>query len=151
MEFFSQVELAKAIRIAAVAHGEQLDKSGRPYILHPIRVLQRCELHPVDVQIVAVLHDVVEDTPMTLEDLRAHGFNETVVAGVDAMSKRDGEDFFEYVRRCSRNPIGCVVKLADMEDNSDPIRKFQGDAERLVRYSKARQIVEEAMRERRQI
>lgn len=143
--------LAKAIRIAAVAHGEQLDKSGRPYILHPIRVLQRCELHPIDVQVVAVLHDVVEDTAWTLEDLRAEGFNETVVNGVDAVSKREGEDFFDYVRRCSQNPLGCIVKLADMQDNSDPIRKFQGDAERLVRYSKARQIVEEAMRNRGQL
>ena len=57
----------------------------------------------------------------------------------------EGEDFFVYVRRCSQNPVGCIVKLADMQDNSDPIRKFQGDAERLVRYSKARQIVEQAM------
>ena len=143
--------LAKAIRIAAVAHGEQLDKSGRPYILHPIRVLQRCELHALDVQVVAVLHDVIEDTDWTLDGLRAEGFNENVIAGVDAMSKRNGEEFFAYIRRCSQNPIGCIVKLADMQDNSDPIRKFQGDAERLVRYSKARQIVEEAMKARGQL
>jgi (p)ppGpp synthase/HD superfamily hydrolase len=151
MESSRQTDLAKAIRLAAVAHGEQLDKTGRPYILHPIRVLQRCERHPIEVQIVAVLHDVVEDTPLTLEELRAHGFDEAVISGVDAISKRDGEIFFDYVRRCSANPIGSIVKLADMEDNSDPIRKFQGDADRLVRYAKARQIVEGAMRERGQI
>jgi (p)ppGpp synthase/HD superfamily hydrolase len=143
--------LAKAIRIAAIAHGEQLDKCGRPYILHPIRVLQRCELHPLDVQVVAILHDVVEDTHLTLDDLRAEGFNQKVIEGVDAMSKREGEDFFDYVRRCSESPVGCIVKLADMQDNSDPIRKFQGDPERLVRYAKARQIVEEAMRQRGQL
>ena len=142
------LDLARAIRIAAVAHAGQLDKTGRPYILHPFRVLQRCERRALEVQIVAILHDVVEDTETTLDDLRSEGFNDDVIAGVDAMSKRDGEDFFEYVRRCSQNTIGCLVKLADIEDNSDPVRKFQGDADRLIRYSKARQIIEEQMRAR---
>ena len=141
--------MAKAIAIAAAAHAEQLDKAGKPYILHPVRVMQRCAPHGVAAQVVAVLHDVVEDTWVTLEMLRQMGFSEQVVAGVDAMTRRPGEPYFEYVQRCSRDPLGALVKLADIEDNSDPVRAFSANHDRrMERYAKAREIVLDAVSRR---
>ncbi|HWQ56727.1 MAG TPA: HD domain-containing protein [Bryobacteraceae bacterium] len=134
--------LARAVALAAVAHARQLDKAGKAYILHPMRVMQRCGPHGEAAQIVAVLHDVVEDTWVTLEMLREMGFPEEIVEAVDAISKRDGERFFDYVRRCGRNPLAKRVKLADLDDNSDPRRRFGPNyASLLVRYQKARAIL----------
>src|SRR3712207_2770049 len=98
----TQADLARAIAIAASAHADQIDKSGHPYILHPIRVMQRVSEHGLAVQIVAVLHDVVEDTAVTLDELRQLGFTEEVLEGVDAMTRRDAEDYYAYIERCSR-------------------------------------------------
>lgn len=148
MGTLSATELARAIALAANAHAEQLDKTGKPYILHPIRVMQRCDGYPIEVQIVAVLHDTVEDTHVTLDALRQAGFPPEVIDGVDAMSRREGEDYFSYIKRCSDSPAGCVVKLADLADNSDPRREFKGAAARLERYRRARLIIEAAMRGR---
>jgi (p)ppGpp synthase/HD superfamily hydrolase len=139
----TQADLARAIRIAAEAHADQLDKAGRPYILHPIRVMQRVHQHGPVAEIVAVLHDVIEDTAMTLEQLISLGFGQDVIAGVDAITRREGEDYFDYIERCSRDYIGCIVKLADLEDNSDPVRAFPG--RRLTRYSEAREIIVRAL------
>jgi (p)ppGpp synthase/HD superfamily hydrolase len=139
----TQADLARAILIAAQAHSDQLDKAGRPYILHPIRVMQRVHQHGPAAEIVAVLHDVVEDTPVTLEELADQGFGPDIIAGVDALTRRDGEDYFDYIERCSQDQIGCLVKLADLEDNSDPIRSFPG--QRIGRYSAAREIIARAL------
>ena len=134
-------DLARAIAIAASAHAEQIDKSGRPYILHPIRVMQRVTQHGLAAQTVAVLHDVVEDTWITLDLLTQMGFSEEVVAGVDAMTRRDGEEYFAYIERCGRNYLGSLVKIADLEDNSDPVRAFKGQGSLLERYGKAKEII----------
>ena len=134
-------DLARAIAIAASAHAEQIDKSGKPYILHPIRVMQRVTHHGLAAQIVAVLHDVVEDTWMTLELLARMGFPDEVVAAVDALSHRDDEEYFSYIERCGRNYLGAVVKLADLEDNCDPVRAFKGQGNLLERYAKAKEII----------
>lgn len=139
----TQADLARAIRIAAVAHGDQLDKAGRPYVLHPVRVMQRVHHHGLVAEIVAILHDVVEDTPVTLNDLAEMGFGPDVIAAVDAMTRREGEDYFDYIERCSQDEIACIVKLADLEDNSDPVRAFPG--QRLGRYSQAREIIARAL------
>jgi (p)ppGpp synthase/HD superfamily hydrolase len=142
----TQADLARAIAIAAAAHAEQLDKAGKPYIMHPVRVMQRCAEHGVAAQMVAVLHDVVEDTWVTMEVLRQMHFPDEVVDGVDAMTRRPDEAYFEYVHRCSRDPIAALVKLADLEDNSDPVRAFATNHDRrMERYAKAREIVLEAV------
>jgi hypothetical protein len=141
----SKEDLSHAIAIAAAAHSNQIDKAGNPYILHAIRVMQRVAAHGIGAQIVAVLHDVVEDTWVTLPLLREMGFPPEVVEGVDALTRREGEDYFGYIERCSRNAIGAWVKLADLEDNCSPQRAYEGRARLTERYGKARDMVMRAV------
>jgi len=114
--------LDRAVTLAIDAHEGQLDKGGQPYVLHPLRVMAALAGRGEAVQAVGVLHDVVEDTPVTLEALRLMGFPEEVVRGVDAMSRRDGEVYREYVDRVAADPVGLVVKEADVRDNLSPER-----------------------------
>ncbi len=120
--------LGEAIALASAAHVEQMDKSGDPYILHPMRMMMRIrqdhrwtEAH----QSVAMLHDVVEDTSFTMEDI-ASKFDKRIVDGVDAMTRRwdgkEGETYKEYIYRCCGNRIARVVKRHDVQDNMDPRR-----------------------------
>jgi hypothetical protein len=112
--------LDDAVRIARQAHAGQADKSGLPYIDHPLRVMARVdgEHH----QMAAVLHDVIEDTPVTAADLRAAGCPEAAVVAVVALSKIPGEPMPDYLRRVATDPIAVDVKRADIADNSDPVR-----------------------------
>ncbi|MBI1338337.1 MAG: HD domain-containing protein [Phycisphaera sp.] len=135
-------DLATAIELAVKAHSGQRDKAGQPYILHPLRVMFRCD---GEVQkIVAVLHDVIEDTDVTADDLRKLGFSEEVLAGLDAVTARKDESYDEFVERAARNPIGRVVKLADLEDNLD-VRRLgelgERDLKRLNKYLNARKLI----------
>ena len=127
--------LEDAIALAAEAHRGQRDKSGQPYILHPIRVMMRCRTEAE--RIAAVLHDVVEDTGRTFDDLRALGYSEEVVAALDCLTKREGEGYGAFVERAASNPIARVVKMADIEDNLD-LRRLPDitdkDVERIGRY-----------------
>jgi guanosine-3',5'-bis(diphosphate) 3'-pyrophosphohydrolase len=131
--------LEKALEIAARAHSGQRDKEGLPYILHPLRVMSRVNGEPA--QIVAVLHDVVEDTSVTLDDLRAAGFTPEVIEAVTCVTHRREEPYAEYVIRCRDNPLARQVKLADLEDNSLLSRAIlrrdreAGDLARLRRYT----------------
>lgn len=130
--------LEDAIALAAEAHRGQVDKSGQPYILHPLRVMLRCQTQAQ--RIAAVLHDVVEDTGRTFDDLRALGYPAEVLAALDGLTKRDGESYEAFVERAAANPIARVVKLADIEDNLD-LRRLPGvsdkDVDRLARYVRA--------------
>lgn len=112
--------LDEAIQVARRAHEGQLDKSGRPYIGHPLRVMGA--LRDEHERMTAVLHDVVEDTSVTLADLKAAGCPEEVVAAVAAISKRPGEDQATYLARVAANPIARAVKRADLADNMSPDR-----------------------------
>lgn len=130
--------LERAIALAAEAHAGQQDKVGEAYILHPLRVM--LAVGSPGERIVGVLHDVVEDTPWTLEGLRAEGFSAEVVDAVDALSRREGEDYFDFVLRAGANPLARPVKLADLRDNLDMTRiaaPSQRDYERCERYRKA--------------
>jgi (p)ppGpp synthase/HD superfamily hydrolase len=130
--------LERAIAIASEAHQGQLDKAGQPYVLHPLRMMQR--LSGEQAQIVAVLHDVVEDTPWSLAQLRAEGFSEALLAAVDALTRREAESYEEFIERLLPNPLARQVKLADLEDNMD-LRRIaelgEKDWERLQRYHRA--------------
>ncbi|MGH7597768.1 MAG: HD domain-containing protein [bacterium] len=130
--------LAKAIAIAAQAHQSQKDKSGFPYILHPIRVMMRMR-SDVDM-IVAILHDVVEDTDWTLEQLRAEGFSEEVLQAVSCLTHQENESYDKFLARIESNAIARRVKLADLEDNMD-VRRLNAltekDIQRLQRYHPA--------------
>ncbi|MGQ0839725.1 HD domain-containing protein [Actinokineospora sp.] len=109
-----------AIRIARAAHDGQVDKSGKPYIEHPLRVMNG--VIGEHERMTAVLHDVVEDTPVTADDLAEAGCPPDVVAAVLAVSKRPGEGQADYLARVAANPIALAVKYADIADNSSPDR-----------------------------
>ena len=130
--------LERAITIAAEAHAGQEDKAKAPYILHPLRVMLK--LTTTEERIVGVLHDVVEDTDWTIEDLRSEGFSEDVLRGIESVTKRPGEDYEEFVDRAALDPIGRRVKRADLEDNSDLSRiaaPTDHDRERSEKYRRA--------------
>ncbi len=130
--------LERAIALAAVAHEGQVDKAGAPYILHVLRVMLRLTTPPE--RMAAALHDIVEDCGWTLDRLRAEGFPEEVIAGVDAVTRRDSESYEEFVLRAKAHPIGRRVKLADLEDNSDVTRLSgitERDQARLEKYRRA--------------
>lgn len=131
--------LERAIAIAAVAHEGQVDKGGSPYILHPLKVMLR--VSTLEERIVAVLHDVVEDSGISLDDLRKEGFSETVLAAIESVTKLPGESYELFVDRAAQNPIGRVVKLADLEENSDLSRIAQPSWEDLERIEKYRRAI----------
>lgn len=114
----------KARTIAMSAHSGQVDKIGEPYIGHPARIVGSLREAGLSDEALAVgwLHDVVEDTDITLDDLRSFGCSERVVAAVDAISKRRGESFESYYERVKANDLALVVKWHDVADNADPRR-----------------------------
>ncbi len=134
--------LEDAIELAVHAHRRQTDKAGAPYVLHVLRVMLR--MPDETAMTAAVLHDVVEDTPHTLDLLRAAGFSEAVVAAVDALTRRKGESYEAFVRRAGQNPVARLVKRADLEDNMD-LRRIprltEKDFARLRRYRKAWELL----------
>ena len=130
--------LSKAIALATVAHDGQYDKNGEPYILHPLRVMMKLwgdADSSNTAMIVAVLHDVVEDTDVTLQDIY-EDFGATVTEAVDHLSKRDGETHAEYIERVDLNAIARKVKLKDIEDNMD-LRRVTDKYGMYKRYAKA--------------
>ncbi len=127
--------LEKAIGLAVKAHQGQRDRYGAPYILHPLRVMARIE--DVQGKVLAILHDVVEDTQWTLPALRAEGFPEPILHSLDCLTKREGEEYDEFVKRSASDPLALRVKLADLEDNMD-VRRLpeitEQDRARLQKY-----------------
>lgn len=134
--------LEKAIGIALRAHGGQKGKDGAPYILHPLRLMAR--MGTDEERMAAVLHDVVEDTDVTLEELREAGIPGDVVETVKLLTHEEGVSYEDYVVRLKPHPMARRIKLADLEDNSD-IRRLSGieekDLERLRKYHRAWQIL----------
>ena len=115
-------QLNRAISIAIEAHTGQLDtNNGRPYIEHPFRVMNAGQT--LQEKIVGILHDVVEDTPWTLDDLAKEGFSEEILLAIDALTRRDDETYDEYLERVKPIPLAVRVKLNDLSDNMD-IRRW---------------------------
>ena len=112
--------LERAIRIAVNAHAGQLDKAGTPYILHPLRVMHA--VTTIDEKIVAILHDVIEDTSITPQILLSEGFDTDIVDAVVSLSRIPGETYKDFIQRVKRNTLGRKVKIADMRDNCDLFR-----------------------------
>ena len=108
--------LETAIRIAVTAHAGQRDKGGEAYITHPLRLMAAVDGE--EAKIVAVLHDVIEDTAVTIDDLRRERFSETVLTAVACVTHRRDEPYADYIVRCKRHPLARQVKLADLADNS---------------------------------
>jgi (p)ppGpp synthase/HD superfamily hydrolase len=137
----------KAIKIAHNAHSGQFDKSGIPYIFHPVYLASQMDSEAEI--ITALLHDVVEDTSVTLDDLAAEGFTADVLEAVEILTHTDNSPYFDYINRAAGNPIARKVKLADLKHNSNPTRTLpeHDDAEfhkRIERYTKAIKVLEEA-------
>jgi (p)ppGpp synthase/HD superfamily hydrolase len=130
--------LEKAVSIAVEAHRGQRDRTGAPYILHPMRVMASvdCDIE----KIVAILHDVVEDTDWTFERLAEEGFPADVIEALNCVTKREGEEYDDFVKRSASNKIARKVKLADLEHNMDARRLSnvtEKDIERLKKYVRA--------------
>lgn|ERR1051325_4137110 len=130
--------LEDAISIAALAHRGQKDKAGAPYLLHPLRLMMRMTSEAA--MMAAVLHDVVEDTDWTLQQLRERGFSDEVLKAVECLTRKEGENYEEFIERVRKNAIAQEVKIADLEDNMNIQRISQmtpKDLERLEKYHKA--------------
>jgi GTP diphosphokinase / guanosine-3',5'-bis(diphosphate) 3'-diphosphatase len=134
--------LAQAIEIATRAHAGQVDKAGAPYIEHPLRVMRSLESERDKIS--AMLHDVIEDTSVTLQDLAAQGFEQDIIDAVDALTKRRGETRMQAAARAAVNPIARRVKLADNADNMDLSRiknPTEKDLARMVEYRAVRELL----------
>ena len=107
----------KALKLCFEAHKDQLDKSGMPYVFHPFHLAEQMKTE--DETIVALLHDVVEDTDTTIEDLISMSFNENVIEAISLLTHDADVDYFDYVRAIKGNEIDRAVKLADLRHNSD--------------------------------
>lgn len=133
-----------ALRIALQAHQGQTDKAGQPYILHPLRVMAACD-GDIKAQMVAILHDVVEDCPdWPIERIRAHGFPAEVIEAIQLLTHAKGEAYEAYVQRIKPNALARKVKLADLADNMNLGRlKNPGpaDYQRIEKYKAAKAIL----------
>lgn len=131
--------LSKAIHLATNAHHGQFDKGGNPYILHVLTVMNLLENPDEELQTIALLHDVIEDTDTTFEDLRTQGFSERVIDAVALLTKMPGQTYDEYKAGVFSNTDAMRVKAADLTHNSD-IRRLKGvterDIQRMARYHK---------------
>lgn len=137
--------LEDAIQLATKAHQGQVDKAGEVYILHPLRVMFAVEGESA--RIVAVLHDVVEDSDYSFDDLREMGYSDDILTALDCLTRRDDESYEQFVDRAKQNPIARHVKLADIEDNMDVRRLSQiteKDLNRLQRYRHAWAILKDS-------
>lgn len=134
----------KAMQVAYAAHHGQLDRCGAPYVFHPFHLAE--QMTDEATTCAALLHDVVEDTDMTLDDL-ARDFPPEVVEAVRLLTHTEDVDYFDYVRAIRGNPIATAVKLADLAHNSDPARAAltpgppDSRAVRLAKYAKARALL----------
>ena len=107
--------LHKAITIACEAHQGQSSINGEPYILHPLRLLIKAKSN--DERIIAILHDVIEKTNISLADLKNKGFNQNIISSIDSLSRRRGESYVNYIGRLMQNRISVKIKLLDLADN----------------------------------
>jgi len=130
--------LTKAVAIAVDVHEGQRDKGGQSYIMHPIRVMLACET--TYEKICGVLHDVVEDSNVTLKDLEAAGFPAEIIKALDCLTRRSSESYDEFIDRVLTNELAVRVKLADINDNMDLSRLkcvTQQDLDRCKKYQNA--------------
>lgn len=134
--------LEKAIIFATRKHAGQVDKAGQPYILHPLRLMLKMKTE--EQQIIAVLHDILEDTDATVVDLISLGFSPNIIDAIQALTRHEGESRIEAAWRAVRNPLAREVKLADVTDNMDISRihqRTERDYLRLREYQQVQEIL----------
>ena len=133
-----------ALNLCFDAHKDQKDKSGLPYVFHPFHLAE--QMNTEETTIVALLHDLVEDTNYTIADLTKMGFSKAVTDAIALMTHAEGVDYMDYVRAIKANPIAKAVKLADLRHNSDLTRLDIVDDKalrRVKKYAKAIALLEE--------
>ncbi len=130
----------KALKLCFEAHKDQLDKSGMPYVFHPFHLAE--QMTDEETTIVALLHDVVEDTDYTLEDLEKMGFSEPVLAALALLTHDESIPYMDYVAEIKKNPIARAVKSADLKHNSDLSRLEVVDERALARNEKYQAAME---------
>ena len=133
-----------ALDICYAAHKDQLDKGGRPYVFHPYRVAE--QMHTENEVTVALLHDVVEDSNITIEDLRVKKFPLEVIFAVGVLTREQGTPYFEYIAKVRKNELARKVKIADLQDNIDLSRlnaPTENDKKRAEKYRRALQLLYE--------
>ena len=136
-------DIERALQTALKAHGGQTDRSGRQSISHVLRVMSRVD--DPTAKIVAVLHDVVEDSELSLDDLRSQGFSPEVVDAVDALTRRGGESYVDLLRRAKVNPLAHSVKLADLADHLDVKHVYFDDSDKEKHTHRIRRYVRAAL------
>ena len=140
-------ELAKAISVATAAHEGQFDKGGKPYILHPLHLMNQL-MFDIPLAVIAVLHDVVEDSAYTFDDLVMEGFSDRVLAALILLTHNDLDDYLQdYIPKVCSNHDAIRVKRKDLEHNSDitRLKSVQDkDLERLQKYHAAYTMLAEA-------
>jgi len=135
-------DLDKAVAIATKAHAGQLDKAGQPYILHPLRLMFKFQ-HEIE-RVIAVLHDVVEDSDVSLDDLKKFGFTPPVIETIDCLSRRIDESYEDFIFRVSSNSLARKIKIEDLKDNLDLTRInsiSEKDLARVEKYHKALKLL----------
>lgn len=140
--------LEKAIEIAVEAHRGQIDKAGKVYILHPMRVMLRGQNEME--QIVGILHDVIEDTPITIEMLQKEGFSKEVLSALSCITKEKGEEYGHFIDRVLTNPLATQIKLYDIEDNLNRDRipfPTKTDEARFAKYQKYHAVIVDKLKE----
>ncbi len=129
----------KALKLSFEAHKYQVDKSGMPYVFHPFHLAEQMETE--DTVIVALLHDVVEDTNYTLDDIKAMGFSRSIIEALTLLTHDAKIPYMEYVAKIKDNPIAKAVKLADLKHNSDLSRLEIVDDKAIKRAEKYKQAI----------
>lgn len=134
----------KAMKVCFDAHKQQIDKSGMPYVFHPFHLAE--QMKDETTTVVALLHDVIEDTDYTFNDLIAMGFDGAIIDAIELMTHEEGVPYMDYVEKIKSNPIAREVKLADLRHNSDLSRldaPTEKDKMRVEKYRKAIVLLEE--------
>lgn len=133
----------EALNLCCQAHQGQTDKAGLPYYLHPIHVAY--QMNDENTITTALLHDIVEDTDYTIEDLLSMGFSQEVCEAVSILTHNKNDSYMDYIRKIKNNPIARIVKIADLKHNSDLSRLYtitEQDKQRVKKYLKALKILE---------
>ena len=129
----------KAMKLCFRAHKKQTDKSGIPYVFHPIHLAEQMETEVTTV--VALLHDVIEDTRYTLKKLKKLGFSDEALDALVLLTHNKAVDYMDYVAKIKENPIAKAVKLADLKHNSDTSRLDVVDEKALERRKKYQEAI----------
>ena len=141
--------LAYAIAFASECHKDQLDKGGKPYILHPLRMMMRLRTNDEELMAIAVLHDVVEDCGVTYDQLKQLGMTDRVIEGVKLLTKTDDISYEQFIESMTGSKDAMLVKREDLRDNSD-ITRLKGitekDVARMQKYMRAFKFLDESLK-----